>query len=87
MVALHHALEDTEGGSRKINDVYRDGSYYAGRQKSPSSKASSNTQKPMVHYKTKDEDDELEIPEILDERSLLGVSDLDQSGDETVIWF
>lgn len=29
MVALHHALEDSEEGKgRKINDVYRDGHYY-----------------------------------------------------------
>lgn len=29
MVALHHALEDSEDGKgRKINDVYRDGHYY-----------------------------------------------------------
>lgn len=28
MVALHHALEDEEGIPKKINEVYRDGSYY-----------------------------------------------------------
>lgn len=29
MVALHHALEDSEDGQgRKINDVYRDAHYY-----------------------------------------------------------
>ena len=28
MVALHHALEDEEGTPKKINEVYRDGSYY-----------------------------------------------------------
>lgn len=29
MVALHHALEDSEDGKgRKINDVYRDGHYF-----------------------------------------------------------
>lgn len=32
MVALHHALEDEEGNPRKINEVYRDGSFYATTQ-------------------------------------------------------
>lgn len=27
MVALHHALEDEDGNPRKINEVYRDGSF------------------------------------------------------------
>lgn len=32
MVALHHALEDEDGNPRKINEVYRDGSFYATTQ-------------------------------------------------------
>lgn len=28
MVALHHALEDDEKGSKRINDVYREGRYF-----------------------------------------------------------
>uniref|UniRef100_A0A336M9M6 CSON011912 protein n=1 Tax=Culicoides sonorensis TaxID=179676 RepID=A0A336M9M6_CULSO len=32
MVALHHALEDDGGSPRKINEVYRDGSFYATTQ-------------------------------------------------------
>lgn len=29
MVALHHALEDSEDGQgRKVNEIYRDGHYY-----------------------------------------------------------
>lgn len=31
MVALHHALEDDEKGSKKITDIYKDGRFYNGK--------------------------------------------------------
>lgn len=32
MVALHHALEDDERGSRSINEMSKDGRYFGGRK-------------------------------------------------------
>lgn len=47
MVALHHALEDTEDGTgRKINDVYRDGGRYGAAV--AGTKAGANG-KPLYH--------------------------------------
>lgn len=35
MVALHHALEDDERGSRSINEMSKDGRYFGGRKMNP----------------------------------------------------
>lgn len=76
MVALHHALEDSEDGKvRKINDIYRDGHYYG--SKSAKEFGHKSMKYPSPHKTVKDSDDgEIvetvydDIPEELSARSL-----------------
>lgn len=51
MVALHHALEDSEDGKgRKINDVYRDGHYFGTGSAAASPKSRERPAKEKPHH-------------------------------------
>ena len=67
MVALHHALEDSEDGQgRKINDVYRDAHYYGPKsdkthgtkEKSSTGKGKSSSHKTSPHDELPDTEEE-----------------------------